>query len=61
MIVNTILQHTLSILLHGHLIDLKQEHGFQWSVVAVKVNSHCTRRDASRYIALRRVASYNFF
>ena len=36
MSVNTILQHTLSILLHGHLIDLKQEHGFQWSVVAVK-------------------------
>ena len=36
MIVNTILQHTLSKLLHGHLIDLKQEYGFQWSVVAVK-------------------------
>ena len=36
MIVNKILQHSLSILLHGHLIDLKQEYGFQWSVVAVK-------------------------
>ena len=27
----------------------------------LKVNSHCTRCDASRYIALRRVASYTFF
>ena len=36
MIVNTSLQHVLSILLHGHLVDLKQEYGFQWSVVPVK-------------------------
>ena len=36
MIANTILQQTLSILLHGHLIDLKQEYGFQWSIVPVK-------------------------
>ena len=27
---------------------------------AVKVNSHCTRHDASRYIAMRRVAPYAF-
>ena len=36
MIVSMIQQHTLSILLHGHIVDLKQEYGFQWSVVPVK-------------------------
>ena len=36
MIVNTILQHTLSIFLHGHLVGVKQEYGIQWSVVPVK-------------------------
>ena len=36
--------------------DLKYNGCF----IGVKVNSHCTRHDASRYIALRRVASYTF-
>ena len=36
MIVNIILQQTLSILLHGHLVHLKQEYGFQWSIVPAK-------------------------
>ena len=40
MIVNTILQHTLSILLHRHLVDMTQEYGFQWSVVPVKESFH---------------------
>ena len=47
MIVNTILQHTLSILLHGHLIDWKQEYGFQWSVWQQKNEDSLFQRELS--------------
>ena len=35
-------------------------YGFIPSPESIKVNSHCTHHDASRYIAMRRVAPYAF-